>query len=116
MGNVLITRSLARSSQVFYICFMEIEPEHIPPPRSNRRAPPPHGAHPPRGIGMIPLVLWGALALVLGGILLYFVFWLAIIFTAVGLILMGINFVRGLFSGKQNRKTRHTIVRFHIDR
>lgn len=62
------------------------------------------------------MLLWGALAIALGVVFLFFVFWLAVAFTAIGLILIGYNVIRGLLSGKKRTGTDHAVVHFHIDR
>jgi membrane protein implicated in regulation of membrane protease activity len=94
---------------------MEIEPEHIPPPRSGRRKYRQTGPS-PRQIGVLPLVLWGALAIALGVVLLFFTFWLAIAFTAIGLIFIGVNFIRRLITGRKQPEKGQTSVRFYIER
>jgi hypothetical protein len=95
---------------------MEIEPEHIPPRHSDRGKGPWKERTTTRSIGFLPMVLWGGLAIALGVVFLFFVFWLAVAFTAIGLILIGFNAIRGLISGKQQKGTGHAVVRFHIDR
>lgn len=95
---------------------MEIEPEHIPPPHAGSRTRQGEERTTIRRIGFFPMLLWGALAIALGVVFLFFIFWAAIAFTAIGLILIGVNVIRSLISGKQPKGTGHTVVRFHIDR
>ena len=95
---------------------MEIEPEHIPPPRPGPRTRQWKERESIRRVGFLPMVLWGALAITLGVVLMFFIFWLAVAFTAIGLILVGVNYIRGLLSGKQRKGTGHTVVHFRIDR
>lgn len=95
---------------------MEIEPEHIPPPHSDRHTRREKERATTRRVGIFPMVLWGAAAIALGVVFLFFVFWLAVAFTAAGLILIGVNMIRGLISGKQGPGAGRAVVRFHIDR
>jgi|GEM_PF-2085980 len=95
---------------------MEIEPEHIPkeeiPPRrfvyrETRRT----SRH-----GTLAMILFAAAALITGVVLLFFMFWLAIGLTAVGLLTLGVNALRGLLTGRKRPSSRNPEVRLHIGR
>lgn len=88
---------------------MEIEPEIINP--AGRGGPPP-GKLP----GKVPLIVFGGLALVIGAALLFFMFWVALFFAALGLLAMGINFIRSWFRGGKPEENSRTRVQFYIGR
>lgn len=95
---------------------MEIEPEYIPPPKHEYRESSRTtvvGGRP----GPLAMILFGGLAIAIGAVLLFFMFWLAIAFTAIGLIAFGIQALRRLLTGKKgNAGQNHSTVRIQIGR
>jgi len=88
---------------------MEIEPEIIDPVKGKKRMP---GKMPGKG----SLILFGILGLIIGGALLFFMFWVALFFVAAGAIAMVINLIRGWFRGEKPLKSSQSSVRFYINR
>lgn len=87
---------------------MEIEPEIIEPDGQSRRA---NVSFPAKW----KLVTFGILALVIGAGMLFFMFWVALFFAALGAISICINMiVRWLRGDKSPAPTRSASVRFYI--
>lgn len=95
---------------------MEIEPEVLPPENGYRRGPRPGAGPGRRRAGLLPTLLFGGLALAIGGVLLFFMFWIFAAFAALGLALVGINALRRLLTGAPPPNSGNVRVRFHIDR
>lgn len=99
---------------------MEIEPEYIPPPKHEyreQRRTTMVSARP----GPLAMIVFGGLAIVIGAVLLFFMFWLALAFTAIGLIALGIQAIRRLLTGNkgnagQSHSQSHSTVRIQIGR
>lgn len=87
---------------------MEIEPEIIEPAGQRRR---PSIQYPPKW----KLVTFGVLALIVGAGLLFFMFWAALFFAALGAVSLCINMIiRWLKGDKSPKSNGSTSVRFYI--
>ncbi len=88
---------------------MEIEPE-----RMNPRDRP--ASSPFQGPKKWQLYLFGALALVIGAVLLFFMFWVALFFVALGILTLIVNWILGLFRGEKPTNKSQSSVKFYINR
>lgn len=88
---------------------MEIEPEIMDPQKSRRPAS-------DRMPGKGSMFFFGILALVIGGALLFFMFWIALFFAAMGVISLGVNLIRSWIRGEPSRDPSSGSVKFFISR
>lgn len=88
---------------------MEIEPEKMNPHERPRSSPLPLP-------GKWQMMLWGSLALIIGGALLFFMFWIALFFVALGLVFFVINRIRSWIRGEKPGENSSASVRFYIGR
>jgi|GEM_PF-1830633 len=86
---------------------MEIEPEVLDPQGRPTRAT----VNMP---GKWKLIIYGAVAVVIGLLLLYVMFWVALVFLALGAITLGINLIRSWIRGEKPIKNSQASVKFYI--
>jgi hypothetical protein len=64
--------------------------------------------------GKWKLYAYAAVAIVIGVLLLYVMFWVALVFLALGAITVGINLIRSWFRGEKPMQTSQSSVKFYI--
>lgn len=93
---------------------MEIEPEVLPPEDGDSRRA--RSGPAPRRMALLPTLLFGGAALVIGGVFFFFMFWVFAAFAALGLTLIGINTLRRLLTGAPPGEGGNVRVWYSIDR
>lgn len=88
---------------------MEIEPERMDPQDRPFSVP-------FKGPKKWQLILFGAVALVIGIALLFFMFWIALFFLALGALSLLINLIRSWFRGDKPGENTRASVKFYIGR
>ncbi|WFB35907.1 hypothetical protein P3T73_17275 [Kiritimatiellota bacterium B12222] len=89
---------------------MEIEPERMDPQDRTQTIPP------FKAPAKWKLVVFGILALIIGGFLLFLSFWILLFFIAVGAVVFVIQLIRSWFRGEKPLQNSQSTIKFTIGR